>query len=69
MTENARERLKMLITHSGKSLEECGHDGVLEELVEDSTIFGSDHNEILCVLEAWSGSSRRTQLLGFLFDE
>ncbi len=34
MTENARERLKMLITHSGKSLEECGHDSVLEELVE-----------------------------------
>ncbi len=33
MTENARERLKMLITHSGKSLEECGLDGVLEELV------------------------------------
>ncbi|MOA05056.1 hypothetical protein D3C78_1246360 [compost metagenome] len=69
MTENAREHLKMLITLSGISREECEHDGVLEELVEDSTVFGSDHNEVLCVLEAWSGSPRRKLLLEFLFDE
>lgn len=69
MTENAREHLKMLITLSGISREECEHDGVLEELVEGSTVFGSDHNEVLCVLEAWSGSPRRKLLLEFLFDE
>lgn len=69
MTENARERLKMLITLSGMSREECEHDGVLEELIEDSTLFGSDHNDVLCVLEAWSGSPRRKLLLEFLFDE
>lgn len=69
MTENARERLKMLITLSGMPREECEHDGVLEELIEDSTLFGSDHNEVLCVLEAWSGSPRRKLLLEFLFDE
>ncbi|MDX7900157.1 hypothetical protein [Aeromonas media] len=69
MTENARERLKMLITLSGMSREECEHDGVLEELIEDSTLFGSDHNEVLCVLEAWSGPARRKLLLEFLFDE
>ena len=69
MTENARERLKMLITLSGMSREECEHDGVLEELIEDSTLLGSDHNEVLCVLEAWSCSPRRKLLLEFLFDE
>ena len=69
MTENAREHLKMLITLSGMSREECEHDGVLEELVEDSTLFGSDHNEVLCVLEAWSGSPRRKLLLEYLLDD
>lgn len=49
--------------------EECEHDGVLEELVEDSTLFGSDHNEVLCVLEAWSGSPRRKLLLEHLLDD
>lgn len=69
MTGNAREQLRLLIAESGKSLRECEREGVLEELVEDSTLFGSDHNEVLCVLEAWSGSPRRKLLLEYLLDD
>lgn len=69
MTDNARLCLRKLITECGRSLEECEHDGVLEELVEDSLLFGADHNELLCVLEAWSGSPRRRLLLAFLFED
>lgn len=69
MTEQARARLRKLITDSGKSREECEQDGVLEELVADTTLFGADHNEVLCVLEAWSGSPRRRLLLEFLFED
>lgn len=69
MTGNAREQLRLLITESGKTLRECEREGVLEELVEDSTLFGSDHNEVLCVLEAWSGTPRRKLLLEYLLDD
>jgi len=69
MTGNAREHLKLLIALSGKSRDQCEQDGVLEGLVDDSELFGSDHNEVLCVLEAWSGAPRRRLLLEFLFDE
>ncbi|MNT07397.1 hypothetical protein D3C72_1420970 [compost metagenome] len=69
MTGNAREQLRLLIAESGKTLIECEREGVLEELVEDSTLFGSDHNEVLCVLEAWSGSPRRKLLLEYLLDD
>ncbi|MNJ48119.1 hypothetical protein D3C77_433040 [compost metagenome] len=69
MTGNARKQLRLLIAESGKTLIECEREGVLEELVEDSTLFGSDHNEVLCVLEAWSGSPRRKLLLEYLLDD
>ncbi len=69
MTAHTRELLRELITNSGKPLMECEHDGVLEELLEDSSLSASDHNSVLCVLEEWDGSPRRKRLLEFLFDE
>lgn len=69
VTGNAREQLRQLIAESGKTLRECEREGVLEELVEDSTLFGSDHNEVLYVLEAWSGSPRRKLLSEYLLDD